>query len=60
MATCFALIGWSLPVIESMVKAKIPYVVVSFADFEPYAKEHDIPFVSYPLNAWGDTRQKHE
>ena len=34
MANRFALIGWSLPVIESMQKAKLPYVVVSFPEFE--------------------------
>lgn len=55
MAKCFALIGWSLPVIESMQKLGKPYVVVSFADFEPYAKENDIPFVSYQLDEWSDT-----
>ncbi len=55
MAKCFAILGWSLPVIESLQKADIPYVVVSFPDFEPYAKEHNIPFVSYMLNEWGDS-----
>jgi len=55
MAKCFAILGWSLPVIESLQKADVPYVVVSFPDFEPYAKEHDIPFVSYMLNEWGDS-----
>ncbi|WP_421898710.1 ATP-grasp domain-containing protein [Marinoscillum sp.] len=55
MAKCFALIGWSLPVIESMQKLGKPYVVVSFADFEPYAQENDIPFVSYQLDEWSDT-----
>ncbi len=47
--------GWSLPVIESVQKANLPYVVVSFPDFEPYAEENNIPFVSYPLNEWSDT-----
>ncbi|RAI91674.1 ATP-grasp domain-containing protein [Algoriphagus yeomjeoni] len=55
MAKCFALIGWSLPVIESMQKTGRPFVVVSFADFEPYAAENNIPFVSYPLDEWSDT-----
>lgn len=55
MAKCFALMGWSLPVIESMEKIGKPYVVVSFPDFEPYAKENNIPFVSYQLNEWSDT-----
>jgi len=53
MAKCFALMGWSLPVIESMQKAGQPFVVVSFPDFEPYARDHNIPFVPYPLNEWG-------
>ena len=53
MANRFALLGWSLPVIESMQKANKPFVVVSFPDFEPNAKEHDIPFVSYQLDEWG-------
>lgn len=39
MANRFALLGWSLPVIESMQKAKLPYGVVSFPEFESYAKE---------------------
>lgn len=55
MANCFALIGWSLPVIESMKKTNKPFVVVSFPDFEPYAKENDIPFVSYQLDEWSDS-----
>ena len=55
MANCFALMGWSLPVIESMQKLNRPFVVVSFPDFEPYAKENDIPFVSYQLDEWSDT-----
>ncbi|WP_421877979.1 ATP-grasp domain-containing protein [Marinoscillum sp.] len=55
MAKCFALMGWSLPVIESMEKLGKPYVVVSFPDFEPYAKENNIPFVSYQLDEWSDS-----
>ena len=55
MAQCFALMGWSLPVIESMQKLNKPYVVVSFPDFEGYAKEHNIPFVSYQFDEWSDT-----
>lgn len=54
MNSHYALIGWSLPVIESMQKAEIPFVVVSFPDFEPYAKEHNIQFVPYQLKDWGD------
>lgn len=53
MANRFALMGWSLPVIESMQKAGLPYVVVSFPDFESYAKEHSIPFVGYRLDEFG-------
>ncbi len=53
MANCFALIGWSLPVIESMQKSEKPFVVVSFPDFESYAKEHHIPFVPFQLDEWG-------
>lgn len=53
MANCFALLGWSLPVIESMQKAEKPFVVVSFPDFESYAEEHDIPFLPYQLDEWG-------
>lgn len=54
MKTCYALIGWSLPVIESMKKSGLDYVVVSLPDFEGYAREHNIPFLSYPLKEWGD------
>lgn len=54
MDNCYAILGWSLPVIESLQKANLPYVVISFPDFEPYAKENNIPFVGYPLNEWGD------
>ena len=54
MSSTFALIGWSLPVIESMQKANVPFVVVSFPDFESYAKEHDIPFVPYQLSDWNE------
>lgn len=55
MAKCFALMGWSLPVIESMQKLNKPYVVVSYPDFEGYAKENNIPFVSYQFNEWSDS-----
>ncbi|MDX1683988.1 MAG: hypothetical protein R3275_02065 [Saprospiraceae bacterium] len=54
MNSHYALMGWSLPVIESMQKANLPFVVVSFPDFEPYAKENNIPFVPYNLKDWGD------
>jgi len=55
MANCFALLGWSLPVIESMQKLNKPFVVVSFPDFESYAQENNIPFVSYQFDEWSDT-----
>ncbi len=55
MAKCFALMGWSLPVIESMQKLNKPFVVVSFPDFEDYARDNNIPFVSYQFNEWSDT-----
>lgn len=55
MANCFALLGWSLPVIESMQRANKPFVVVSFPDFEPYARENNIPFVPYHLDEWSDS-----
>lgn len=55
MANCFALIGWSQPVIESVQKTGKPFVVVSLPDFEPYAKELGIDFVSYNLDTWSDS-----
>jgi hypothetical protein len=55
MANCYALIGWSLQVIESMQKTGKPFVVVSLPDFESYANEHDIPFVSYEFSEWSDS-----
>lgn len=54
MANCFALLGWSLPVIESMDKNHKPYVVVTFPEFESYAKEHGIPFVSWKFDEWNE------
>lgn len=53
MTNRYALLGWSLPVIESMQKANEPFVVVSFPTFESYAKEHNIPFVGYNLDKFG-------
>ena len=47
--------GWSLPVIESMQKLNKPFVVVSFPDFENYAKENNIPFVPYQFDEWSDS-----
>lgn len=41
--------------IESMKKLNKPFVVVSLPDFENYANEHDIPFVSYQLDEWSDS-----
>jgi len=54
MADAVALLGWSLPVIESIRKMDRPYVVVSFADFEEYARENDIPFVSWDFKSWSE------
>jgi hypothetical protein len=50
-----ALLGWSLPAIEAAQKVGKPYVVVSFADFEDYAKQHDIPFVAWDFSEWNET-----
>ncbi len=36
-----------------MQKANKPFVVVSFPEFESYAKEHHIPFVGYQLDEFG-------
>lgn len=55
MAKCFALLGWSLQVIESMQKTGKPYVVVSYPDFEEFAKEKDIAFVPYQFDEWSDS-----
>ncbi len=49
-----ALLGWSLPAIESIQKTGRPFVVVSFSDFESYAAEHDIPFVAWNYNDWSE------
>jgi hypothetical protein len=46
-----------------MQKTGRPFVVVSLPDFQTYADENDIPFVSYELNEWSDTsnsRDLHE
>ncbi|MDG5767611.1 ATP-grasp domain-containing protein [Balneolales bacterium ANBcel1] len=48
------LLGWSAQAIESAQKLDKPYVVVSFEEFEPYAKENGIPFVAWDFNQWGD------
>ncbi|WP_085993330.1 ATP-grasp domain-containing protein [Oceanobacillus senegalensis] len=42
-----ALIGWGIPSIEAMHRLKRPFVVVSLPEFEGYAEEHQIPFVSW-------------
>ncbi len=55
MAQCFAVLGWSLPAIESIRKLDKPYVVVSFPDFEEYASKHDIPFVGWDFNTWNES-----
>ncbi|MEX2526756.1 MAG: carboxylate--amine ligase [Gemmatimonadota bacterium] len=49
-----ALLGWSLPVIESVQKMDRPFVVVSFPEFEPYAREHGIPFVAWNFSEWSE------
>jgi hypothetical protein len=49
-----ALLGWSLPAIESLQKMERPYVVVSFPDFEPYAREHNVPFAAWNFNDWNE------
>ena len=54
MKSCYALIGWSLPVIESMQNSGLDYVVVSLPDFQTYAEKHNIPFLPYQLGDWGD------
>lgn len=54
MAGTVALLGWSLPAIESMQKLNRPFVVVSFTDFEEYAAQHDIPFVAWNFNDWSE------
>lgn len=55
MSNCIALLGWSLPAIESMSKLGKNFVVVSFADFTDYAKENNIPFVDWDFNEWNET-----
>lgn len=42
-----ALLGWSLPVIEAVDKLDRPFVVVGPPEFEPFAKENNIQFVSW-------------
>ncbi|MCC5920229.1 MAG: carboxylate--amine ligase [Cyclobacteriaceae bacterium] len=55
MSNCIALLGWSLPAIESIEKLNKPFVVVSFPAFESYAKENNIPFVGWDFNEWNET-----
>jgi hypothetical protein len=54
MSNTIALLGWSLPAIESAQKMQRPFVVVSFPEFEAYASEHGIPFVSWNFNEWNE------
>ncbi len=54
MSGTVALLGWSLPAIESARKMGRSHVVVSFPEFEPYAREHDIPFVGWNFNEWSE------
>lgn len=54
MSRCVALLGWSLPAIESLQGMDRPYVVVSFPEFEAYAREHDVPFVPWNYEEWNE------
>lgn len=45
-----ALIGWSLQAIEAVDQMDRPFVVVGPPDFEDYASEHDIPFISWDFD----------
>ncbi len=54
MSTPVALLGWSLPAIESARKMDRRFVVVSFPEFEGYARENDIPFVPWNFNDWSE------
>ncbi|MEX2572687.1 MAG: ATP-grasp domain-containing protein [Balneolaceae bacterium] len=54
MGNRVALLGWSLPAIESMQKMNKPYVVVSFPEFEAHAKENDIPFEGWDFREWNE------
>lgn len=49
-----ALLGWTAQGIQSMEKLGQKYVIVSYSDFEGYAKENNIPFVSWDFNTWSD------
>lgn len=54
MAKCFALMGWSEPAIESANKLGLPYVVVSFPEFEDFANQSNIPFIPWNFKEWND------
>ncbi len=54
MSTPVALLGWSLPAIETARRMGRPFVVVSFDDFSGWAREHDIPFVAWDFNLWNE------
>ncbi|MFW5904926.1 MAG: ATP-grasp domain-containing protein, partial [bacterium] len=54
MSAPVALLGWSLPAIEGARKMDRPFVVVSFPEFESYAREHEIPFVPWNFNDWNE------
>ncbi|MDQ2085189.1 ATP-grasp domain-containing protein [Herbivorax sp. ANBcel31] len=41
------LLGWSLQTIEAADKLGKPFIVVSFSDYESYAKKHNIPFLAW-------------
>ncbi|TVP78037.1 MAG: carboxylate--amine ligase [Gemmatimonadales bacterium] len=54
MSGSIALLGWSLPAIETARRMGRDHVVVSFAEFEPYALQHDIPFVAWNFGSWNE------
>ena len=53
-ANTVALLGWSLPAIESVRKIGRPHVVVSFPEFAEYARENEIPFVPWNFRDWSE------
>lgn len=54
MKTCIALMGWSLPVIESMKALNRPYVVVTYPEYETLASNYSVPFAPFELDEWSD------
>lgn len=45
---------------ESAEKLDIPYVVVSYPDFQNYADEHGIPFVGWEFKDWNETNNSRQ